>query len=447
MEEKFNFKIQDFVQWYEGQLLYPHHYQQMRHEIQQLSLCYLSLSCPWYWGVRYFEIDEGSLAAGILRINKILAVFPDGSVLQKEEANPQQPIELDITPLKEEMKEKEVIIYLAVVKHQSDIANASGDFPRYSSIDAASIVDENTGESPINMAKLSLRALLVTEDKLSARLSSFPFIKISLKEGSFRKSEFIPPTTQLRRDDIAEKPFEDLITKIRRHIAYLSIRLQSIRTKETSSILDYYRNVYNILVNRILILEALYESGNSHPYELYKELNIMAGHYCSLNYNKTPPVFAPYNHNDLKATLDPIISFINEVLESVKNLSVSILFDQEDRIFFKEIKEDYLTSDTLIIGVHLGPNTSAPTGANWIKGAVIACDFSIKEIKEKRILGAERELVEQIPEMGLVSTYNQIFVKVKTNPYFIKAGETLRVFNPSDREDTRPDNIFLYVAG
>jgi type VI secretion system protein ImpJ len=447
MEEKFNFKIQDSVQWYEGQLLYPHHYQQMRYEIHQLSLCYLSLSSPWYWGVRYLEIDEVLLPTGILRINKILAVFPDGSVLQKEELDPQQTIELDITPLKEELKEKEITIYLAIVKHQADIANASGDFPRYLSVESSSIVDENTGESPINMAKLSLRAFLVTEDKLSARLSSFPLITLSLKNGAFQRGEFIFPTTQLHKEGEIGKAFGALITKIRRHIAYLAIRLQSIKTKETSSILDYYRTVYDTLVGRILILEALYESGHAHPYDLYKEINTMAGSCCSINHTKVPPVFAPYNHNDLKATFDPLIVFINEIVESIKSLSVSILFDRDDRVFHKEIKEDYLTSDTLVLGIHLGPNTNVPTGASWIKGAVIACDFSIQAIKEKRILGAERELVEQIPEMGLVSTYNQIFVKVKVDPHFIKAGETLRIFNPSDREDTRPDNIFLYVAG
>lgn len=446
MEEKFKFKIQDSVQWYEGQLLYPHHYQQMRHEIQQLSLCYLALTSPWYWGVRYLEIDEALLSTGIIRINKILAVFPDGSVLEKDE-DKSPPIELDISPLKEGLKEKETTIYLAVVKHQSDTANTSGDFPRYISIESQSIVDENTGESPINIAKLSLRAFLVPEDKLSARLSAFPLIKISVQDGSFHKADFIPPTTQFHKDEFIGQLFKALITKIRRHIGYLSVRLQSIKTKDISSILDYYGDVYNILTSRILVLEALYESNNTHPYELYKELNIAAGTYCALNHSKSLPVFSPYNHNDLKATFDPVITFINEIIESVKNPSISIIFDQEDRVFHQEIKESYLTSDTLIIGVHLGPNISTATGTSWIKGAVIACDSSIKDVKEKRILGAERELVEQISEMGLIASYNQLFVKVKVDPTFIKEGEVLKIFNPSDREDTRPDDLFLYVMG
>jgi type VI secretion system protein ImpJ len=446
MEEKFKFKIQDSVQWYEGQLLYPHHYQQMRYEIQQLSLCYLSICSPWYWGVRLLEIDEALLPSGMIRINKILAVFPDGSVLEKTNEN-SLPLEMDISPLKEELKDKEITIYLAVVKRQPDNANTAGDFPRYTSIESLPIVDENTGESPINISKLSLRAFLIPEDKLSARLSAFPLLKVTLQDGSFLKTNFIPPTTIFNKDTLVGEYLKTLITKVRRHIAYLSVRLQSLKTRDLSSVLDYYSNVYNILTSRILALEAVYEIETTHPYDIYKELNICAGSYCALNQSKAPPVFPPYNHNDLKATFEPVMNFINEIIESVKSASISIIFDQEDRVFHQEIKEAYLTSDTLIIGIHLGTKMSPAAGASWIKGAVIACDFSIKDIKEKRILGAERELVEQIPEMGLMAVHNQIFVKVTLNPSFIKAGASLKIFNPSDREDTRPEDLFLYVVG
>lgn len=445
MEENFKFKIQDSVQWYEGQLLYPHHYQQMRQEIHQLSLCYLSIPSPWYWGIRTLEIDEAVLATGIIRVNKILAVFPDGSVLEKDESGP--PLELDLSSIKEELKSQEITIYLAVVKRQSDAPNTGGDFPRYTSVESASVVDENTGENPINIARLSLRAFLVTEDKLSARLSAFPLIQLSLQDGSFRKTEFIPPSTILHKNDLIGHHVKTLITKIRRHIGYLSTRLQAMKTKDLEPVLDHYTRVYMILTSRILSLEMIYDSGQAHPYEMYKELNICAGTFCGLTNHKVPPVLAPYNHNDLKATFGPLMSFINEIIDTIKNPAISILFHQEGRVFYQEIKESYVTGAALIVGIKLGTSMSAAEGASWIRGAVISCDSSLKDIKEKRILGAEKEIVDQVPEMGLATSPNHIFIKIAIDPTFIKVGEPLKIFNPSDREDARPDDLFLYVTG
>ena len=238
-----------------------------------------------------------------------------------------------------------------------------------------------------------------------------------------------------------------MITNLRQHISYLSVRLQGLKTKDLISVLDYYNTVYNVLTSRILSLEGIYESIDTHPYEMYKELNIAAGTYCALNHNKPPPVFPPYNHSDLNATFSPIMDFINEIIESIKSASISIIFDQDGSVFQQQIKEPYLANKILVIGVRLGKNMSRATGISWIKGAVISCDFAIKDIKEKRILGAERELVEQIPEMGLAAVQDQVFVKVTVDPAFIRADEFLKIFNPSDREDSRPEDLFLYVAG
>ena len=446
MEENFKIKIQDSVQWYEGQLLYPHHYQQMRYEIQQQSLCYLSIPSPWYWGVRTLEVDEALLSTGVVRINKIFAVFPDGSVLEKE-GHSSPSLELDLSSLKESIKDKEVTIHLAIVKRQADTANTAGEFSRYTSVESSSVLDENTGENPINIARLALRPILVLEEKLSPRLSAFPLIKISLQDGAFKRTEFMPPSTVVHKDGPIGHYLKTLITKIRRHIGYLSTRLQGSKTKDLESVLDHYSRVYTTLASRILALEVLYASGQSHPYEIYTELSICAGGYCGLIQNKLPPILGAYNHNDLQATFAPLISFINEIIDSIKNPSISIPFHQDGRVFYQEIAESYLASPTLVVGIRLGTHMSAAEGATWIKGAVISCDSAIKEIKEKRILGAEREIVEQIPEMGLVTTQNHIFIKVNVDPSFIKGTESLKIFNPSDREDARPDELFLCVMG
>lgn len=446
METKYNFTILDPVQWYEGQLLYPQHYQQMRNELQQTSFFYLSVACPWYWGIRELDLDETSLATGIIRINQILAIMPDGSVVEKK-IESSRKIELDLSSLKEELDGKVLTIYLAVVSLQPDAANTAGDLPRYDSIESIPIVDENTGDEPITMPKLSLRVFLLKEEDVSARYSSFPLMKVTFKNNMFEKVDFIPPSTSLQPGGYISLYCGELIKNLRKDIAYLSDRLRTLVTDETAPLLEYYSRIYNIIVSRIVVLEAFYLSEKSHPFEVYRELCISAGTYCSLSQGEVPPVFAPYNHNDLKASFDPVINFIQSMIEKVKNPAIPVPFQKNDRIFSCALKEEWLTSKDLIIGIKVGSTITPALANRWLRGAIIASQSTVPQAKEKRILGAERIIVQQVASLGLLESSSQILASISVDPEFIKAGEDLQIFNPSDTDETRPEEITLYIGG
>ncbi len=446
MEEKYNFKIQDMVQWYEGQLLYPHHYQQMRHEIQQLSLCYLNIGTPWYWGVQHLVIDEPSLMSGILRVNELLAVMPDGSVLEKT-ASSKTKLELDLSSMKEEMDATPVTVYLAVIKRQDDAANTANDPCRYESVESPLIVDENTGEGAITMPKLVLKPFLLTGEILPARYSGFPLMQIKFEEDSFKKTDFIPPSTNINQDSLIGKYVGEILKIIRKRITFLGERLQSLLTQDTAAILEYYTRIYNIIVSRVVILEALYFAQKSHPFEIYKELCIASGTYCALHRGQIPPVFDPYNHNDLKATFDPVVNFIEKIIEMVKSPSIALPFTKSGRVFERKIKKEWLEKDYLILGIKLGLDAVAANVVHWLNGAVIASESFIEETKEKRVLGLVREVVDQIPEMGLLASSRHLLVKVIIDERFIKPEESLHIVNPSDTESNRPEEIVLYTAG
>ncbi|MEI8320673.1 MAG: type VI secretion system baseplate subunit TssK [Alphaproteobacteria bacterium] len=446
MEEKYNFKIQDMVQWYEGQLLYPHHYQQMRHEIQQLSLCYLTISTPWYWGIHHVEIDEALLLSGIIRVNKILAMMPDGSVVEKATGS-KQKIELDISGMKDDLLLKPTTIYLAVVERQEDAANTEQQPCRYDSIESNPIVDENTGDGAITMPRLSLKAFLVAGDNLPSRYSGFPLMQVKFEDDAFAKTDFIPPFTSVQQQNIIGEYLGRLIKNLRKRTTFLGERLQSLMTQDTASILEYYDRIYNIIVGRVVVLEALYFSEKCHPFEVYKELCVAAGTYCALHRGQIPPVFDPYDHNDLKSTFDPVVNFIEKIIEMVKSPSISLPFTKSGRVFERKLRKDWLDTDYLILGIKLGVDASPSAIAHWLNGAIIACDSALEEAKEKRILGPIREVVDQVSEMGLLATNRQLLVKVLVDEKFIKAEETLQILNPSDTENSRPEEIVLYTAG
>ena len=56
--------IPDRIQWHEGMLLSPQHFQQLQARLDAQSAWQLLAAQPLAWGVRRLEIDHGALAGG-----------------------------------------------------------------------------------------------------------------------------------------------------------------------------------------------------------------------------------------------------------------------------------------------------------------------------------------------------------------------------------------------
>ena len=73
--------IPEAIQWHEGMLLSPQHFQQSawRHEllVQYGSL----LVAPYCWGVRSLTLDTKLLPGGTFRVLELEAVMSDGSLV------------------------------------------------------------------------------------------------------------------------------------------------------------------------------------------------------------------------------------------------------------------------------------------------------------------------------------------------------------------------------
>ena len=72
--------IPDLIEWHEGMLLTPQHFQQFASRSELLTQYMFSQGAPFGWGIIDLKIDQAALSAGILRILSIEAVMPDGLV-------------------------------------------------------------------------------------------------------------------------------------------------------------------------------------------------------------------------------------------------------------------------------------------------------------------------------------------------------------------------------
>ena len=75
------YEIPDAIQWIEGLLLTPQHFQQLSSRHEALVQYGTSMVAPFYWGIRRFNHQPISLTPGKFQVLQLEAVMPDGLVV------------------------------------------------------------------------------------------------------------------------------------------------------------------------------------------------------------------------------------------------------------------------------------------------------------------------------------------------------------------------------
>ena len=155
------------IQWHEGMLLSPQHFQQESARVDTL-VAWQSLSAnALAWGVKYFDIDESLLANGLLRVNSLEAVFPDGTpfVFNAENGDGQQ-LELQLADWEDALSVGELSVYVALGINRS--LNAPGQVSRFHGIDASAVNDEISEALPVDLPRMKLKVLMMAGEHFAA---------------------------------------------------------------------------------------------------------------------------------------------------------------------------------------------------------------------------------------------------------------------------------------
>src|SRR5689334_23398034 len=110
------YEIPDAIQWHEGLLLTPQHFQQLASRHEALVRYGTSMVAPFSWGVRRFKHHQISLTDGKLRLLELEAVMPDGLVVVHglPDATRDEVLEIDLSKQAEEIGERGILVQVAV---------------------------------------------------------------------------------------------------------------------------------------------------------------------------------------------------------------------------------------------------------------------------------------------------------------------------------------------
>lgn len=434
-------EIPDSIQWHEGLLLTPQHFQQLslRHEaLLQYSAATIA---PFYWGIRYIKIDPTSLVGGILRVLELEAVMPDSMVVSHGLRRGDE-LQIDLTQYTEQIKAKPMTVHLAVPARETDHLT-KGDLARYDSIEGDPVADENTGNGRLRIARLKPRLSLLVTENPSKKYVSFPLAKVTYKNDSFSLTDYIAPTPMVS----AQSPLGTMCglaaRRVREKAMYLA---EQARVPSSGGIrLDLEsRNLIRSLVASLPLLEAVLNTGVSHPYQIYLALCSMMGQLAVLGTSLVPPVLSPYNHNDLRATFEQALNFIFRMIdEGITSTYKVFPFHYQDGAYELEFDAAWMAK-RLVIGMRGQSGMSEKEIIKWGEECLIGSKKKVPLMRQSRVLGARREQIESdediIPPRGVV------LFSLKADTEFIEPHEDLQIFNAGLRNSTsRPSEIVLYV--
>lgn len=430
----------DAIQWHEGMLLLPQHFQQ--NDIRQRELLHFHIAqfSPFHWGIVRHEIDVVKLVDGTLHFAVLEAVMPDGLVISSY-ASEGETVEIDLKPYEKEISQEPQLVYLAVPNYKYGAANASGNNSRFTSRESPSIVDENSGEGKISIPRMAPNVSLFVGKEPPSTYVSFPLFKISNEANAFALEEFFSPCLKVSKASKLGRACDDMCKQVREKLAYLTDRLLGGAPSYIAGDTEAFARA---LSSGLLPFEALLNAEVAHPFNLYVGLCDLAGQIAGLLPAQIPPIFDPYDHNDLRKTYGKVLDFITLMLNRIQEGYFVFPFELSGRTYSIHLKNEW-AQDKLILGAKAAPNMTRSELIRWIEECVIARESYISTAMDNRILGAARKIILREDEMKLVAPKGVVLFEVDADERYVKPEEGLKITNVSDEEGKRPVEIVLYV--
>lgn len=428
--------VEGFIQWYEGMLLSPQHFQQSDNYIQKLCAVFSSSLTPFYYGVHNLKIDTSALASGVIRVLNVRGILKDGLFFDYD-AISDRPLERNLTEYFT-ISSDPIKIYLALPKKRLGENLLMGDFARYYSSELVSISDENTGQEEMNIPILKPRLRLLLKEELDERYTSFPLFEAQKSmDGGVVGTDFLPPYIYIDEHSKVAEFAREIVELIRHKIAYFSDRKDNysrIASDESMSCL-------RLLIEAALPLEALIRVNGISTFEIYKTFLEALSKLISLNPNQFIPKLPIYNHDDLHQTFNGLIVYAKGILDKMKQKYDLITFEKEGEVFKLRLKKEWLAKDEIAIGIQKSFSNSYDELLNWVNTAQIASESMLPLIKDKRVLGVERRIMERGEYITQPSGVIILAVNIKNS--YIKPTEKLCVVNHSQKFS--PEEVVLYA--
>lgn len=304
------------VIWSEGLFLRPHHFQQQERYFEALIDSRLEPLHSAAYGLTRLTIDTPLLLQGKLALSSAQGLMPDGTPFNL----PSDSVRL--VPLDVPESVRDQVVYISAVLRRPEsktTALEAGDrrtrfTGRDTTVSDSVLGFDSEAELKVGVLHLSLNFA----ESLDGDLASMPIARIREKKGQAVEldDQFIPPLLDMQAHQRTRSWLEELYGLVKQRGDTLAARIGAPGTKGVAEFADF---VLLLACNRCEpLLDHLRRMSPLHPQAAYAELLKLAGECATFGQeSRRPPAFSQYSHNDLAATLSPVVEEIRRAMVKV----------------------------------------------------------------------------------------------------------------------------------
>jgi type VI secretion system protein ImpJ len=430
------------IQWHEGMLLSPQHFQQESARVDALVAWQTQSSSAFSWGVRRLKIDTALLAGGRFRLNQIEATLPDGtSVYYSSEQAMQGALEIDLTPYAARMANEALDVYL--VLPISCNMRVIGAPTRFRSVATTPVEDEVSEAIPADVPRLIYNLALMAGEVPSGLYTSLRLGTVCKDNEIIKLGNELPAMLELPRDGELWERLSVFVGQLRGKAAFIAKQtaVPSSRTEDRLAYLELRERLRNLMTG-LPQIEAVMRTPRLHPYTLFLSLCTLLGPLSMLRSGALPPVPPEYDHSDPRATLTPVLDALQASLDEISQDYREFKLEYRHGAFEITLQSDWM-SPRFIVGLRGQPERELIA---WINGAIIGSQSVYASLRERRVLGAERISIESAPELGVRASAGYTLFSIQADSALTLANEALVISNSAESANAqRPQEMVLFV--
>lgn len=434
--------IIDRIEWHEGMLLSPQHFQQFSARLDSLVAWQNLASAPFAWGVRKLEFDQGLLPSGVVRVLELEAILPDGTVLQYSASHPDHGVlELQLKGLCEQLAGDTLPIYVTLPVH-----HPRGGLARFRSVGGQPVEDEISEAEPVLVPRL-MPNLALSAGSIPPGTHSYLCLCSVYKENElFKLSDLLPPLLEVRQTSSLWMAVASVLGQLRGKAAFVAKQtaVPSSRVDDRLAQLEL-KDKLRSLIGGLPWVEAVLRTPHLHPLALYWALCSLLGGLSLLRPGAVPAIPMDYNHADPSSIFKPLLQILRDAIAEVSQDYQELKFEFAQGAFEIEMAPQWLQSQHLVIGLK-GPSEKDLTA--WMNSAIVGAQSAYPLLRERRILGAVRTQIDTAEELGVRPGTGYLLYAVQISSSLTIAGEKLVIANANEGAAAqRPQEIVLFVKG
>lgn len=390
------------VQWSEGMLLSPQHFQQadaywqaqLQHRQAQLQ--------PDGWGLSLLDIDPIALASGQVRVHRLECLMPDGTAIVYP-GGYTTALQAELAPLALAEGQR-VKVHLVLPTRSPAAARRDAALRRYDVALGALAVDENTGVGAVPVDRLVPRIALWLGDDIPPAYASCPLLEL-VRDPVTRQylpNPYLPPLLQWSAPVGAAKgsvqaELQDLLLALWEALRSLTDHRDDDgpdAPDSTPGLRQRHTRAQHLASALPSLHLALHQPG-THPAAVYQALVHTVGAMVFFGSNPLPLLPEPYRHTDCEPQFRRLAAYIRRKLSYIDTGLDIWAFEYTQSRFERTLPDT--AKGPWLIEMRLSENrrpsaAECQSMARWLGAACIACEPMLATAHRLRVSARARWL-------------------------------------------------------